>query len=408
MKLVEWKRNKNIGGKRMATFIIDGARTAFGTFGGSLKDVSDIELGVVATKEAIERSGISASDIDEIVFGNVIQTSDRSAYLARHIGLKSGMVESSSALTLNRLCGSGLQSIINGAQSIALGDAQVVVAGGTENMSLAPHVIRGTRFGSPNKAPVIDDMLWESLIDQYAGCGMGMTAENLSEKFDITREEQDKFAVQSQEKASKARDNGRFTEEIAPIVIKGKKGEEIVVETDEYIRDGANIRDLAKLKPAFKKDGTVTPGNASGINDGAAAVVLASEDYVNEHDLKPLAKVVSWGIAGVDPKIMGIGPVPASKKALEKAGLSIKDIGLFELNEAFAAQSLSVIKELGIDKEKVNVNGGAVALGHPLGASGTRITYSLALEMKKRNIQYGLAALCIGGGQGIAIILENV
>jgi len=392
----------------MTTYIIDGARTAFGTFGGSLKDVSDIDLGVAATKEAIKKSGIPASDIDEIVFGNVIQTSDSSAYLARHIGLKSGMIESSSALTLNRLCGSGLQSIINGAQSIALGDARVIVAGGTENMSLAPHVLRGTRFGSPNKAPVVDDMLWGSLIDQYAGCGMGMTAENLSEKFNISREEQDEFAVRSQEKASKARDNGRFKEEIVPIVIKGKKGQEIVVMTDEHIKEGATIEGLGKLKPAFKKDGTVTPGNASGINDGAAAVILASEDYVNEHDLKPLAKIVSWGIAGVDPKIMGIGPVPASKKALEKAGLSIDKIGLFELNEAFAAQSLSVIKELGIDKEKVNVNGGAVALGHPLGASGTRITYSLALEMKKRNVQYGLAALCIGGGQGIAIILENV
>jgi len=392
----------------MTTYIIDGARTAFGTFGGSLKDVSDIDLGVAATKEAIKKSGIPASDIDEIVFGNVIQTSDSSAYLARHIGLKSGMIESSSALTLNRLCGSGLQTIINGAQSIALGDARVIVAGGTENMSLAPHVLRGTRFGSPNKAPVVDDMLWGSLIDQYAGCGMGMTAENLSEKFNISREEQDEFAVRSQEKASKARDNGRFKEEIVPIVIKGKKGQEIVVMTDEHIKEGATIEGLGKLKPAFKKDGTVTPGNASGINDGAAAVILASEDYVNEHDLKPLAKIVSWGIAGVDPKIMGIGPVPASKKALEKAGLSIDKIGLFELNEAFAAQSLSVIKELGIDKEKVNVNGGAVALGHPLGASGTRITYSLALEMKKRNVQYGLATLCIGGGQGIAIILENV
>ena len=392
----------------MTTYIIDGARTAFGTFGGSLKDVSDIDLGVTATKEAIERSGIPASDIDEIVFGNVIQTSVSSAYLARHIGLKSGMIESSSALTLNRLCGSGLQSIINGAQSIALGDARVIVAGGTENMSLAPHVLRGTRFGSPNKAPVVDDMLFGSLIDQYTGCGMGMTAENLSEKLNITREEQDEFAVQSQEKASKARDSGRFKEEIVPIVIKGKKGQEIVVMTDEHIKEGATIEGLGKLKPAFKKDGTVTPGNASGINDGAAAVILASEDYVNEHDLKPLAKIVSWGIAGVDPKIMGIGPVPASKKALEKAGLSIDEIGLFELNEAFAAQSLSVIKELGIDKEKVNVNGGAVALGHPLGASGTRITYSLALEMKKRNVQYGLATLCIGGGQGIAIILENV
>lgn len=391
----------------MTTYIIDGARTAFGSFGGSLKDVSDIELGVVATKEAIKRSGIPVSDIDEIIVGNIIQTSGDSAYLARHIGLKSGMLESSSALTLNRLCGSSMQSIVSGAQSIELGDANVIVAGGTENMSLAPHVLRGTRFGSPNKAPLVEDMLWDTLTDRYVGCGMGMTAENLAVKYDISREEQDAFAVVSQERAVQARDNGRFKEEIAPVTIKGRKGE-VVFDTDEYIRDGATIEGLAKLKPAFKKDGTVTPGNASGINDGAAAVLLASEAYVNEHNLKPLAKIVAWGVAGVDPSIMGIGPVPASKKALEKAGLTLEDIGLFELNEAFAAQSLAVVKELGLDMDKVNVNGGAVALGHPVGASGTRITYSLAVEMKKRNVRYGLASLCIGGGQGIAIILENV
>lgn len=391
----------------MTTYIIDGARTAFGNFGGSLKDVSDIDLGIVATKEAIKRSGIAVTDIDEIIIGNIIQTSGDSAYLARHIGLKSGMLESSSALTLNRLCGSSMQSIVSGAQSIELGDANVIIAGGTENMSLAPHVLRGTRFGSPNKAPLVEDMLWDTLTDSYVGCGMGMTAENLAVKYDISREEQDAFAVTSQERAIQARDSGRFAEEIAPVTVKGRKGD-VVVDTDEYIRDGASMEGLAKLKPAFKKDGTVTPGNASGINDGAAAVLLASEAYVNEHNLKPLAKIVSWGVAGVDPSIMGIGPVPASKKALEKAGLTLDDIGLFELNEAFAAQSLAVVKELGLDMEKVNVNGGAVALGHPVGASGTRITYSLAVEMKKRNVQYGLASLCIGGGQGIAIILENV
>jgi len=392
----------------MTTYIIEGARTAFGTFGGSLKDVSDIDLGAAATKEAIKRSGISTADIDEIIFGNIIHTSSSSAYLARHIGLKSGLKESSSALTLNRLCGSGMQSIVSAAQSIALGDANVIVAGGTENMSLAPHVLRGTRFGSPNKAPVIDDMLWETLTDQYVGCGMGMTAENLSEKYNISREEQDEFAVHSQAKALRARNSGRFAEEIVPISIKDKKGREKVVHVDEHIREGVNLENLALLKPAFKKDGTVTPGNASGINDGAAAVILASEEYVKEHHLKPLAKIVSWGVAGVDPKIMGIGPVPASKKALEKANLSLNDIDLFEFNEAFAAQSLAVIKELGVDIEKVNVNGGAVALGHPVGASGTRITYSLAVEMKKRNVKYGLASLCIGGGQGIAVILQNM
>ena len=392
----------------METYIINGARTAFGTYGGSLKDVSDVDLGVTATKAAIEKSGVSASDIDEIVFGNVIQTSDNSAYLARHIGLKSGLPESSAALTLNRLCGSGLQSIVSGAQSIALGAAKVIVAGGTESMSLAPQVLKGTRFGSPNKAPVVEDMLWGTLVDKYIGYGMGMTAENLSEKYNISREEQDEFSIDSQKKASEARDSGRFAEEITPVVIKDRKGKETVIKVDEHIKDGVSKEGLAKLKPAFKKEGTVTPGNASGINDGAAAVVLASEDYVHEHNIKPLAKIVSWGVAGVDPSIMGIGPVPASKKALEKAGLRLADIDIFEFNEAFAAQSLAVVKELGIDKDKVNVNGGAIALGHPLGASGARITYSLAIEMKKRNLKYGLASLCIGGGQGIAIILENV
>lgn len=392
----------------METYIVDGARTAFGTFGGALKDVTDIDLGVAATEEALKRSGIQASNVDEIIFGNIIHTSSSSAYLARHIGLKSGMSESSSALTLNRLCGSGLQSIVSAAQSIASGDAKVVVAGGTENMSLAPHVLRGTRFGSPNKAPKVDDMLWETLTDNYIGCGMGMTAENLAEKYSISREEQDQFSVESQEKAIAARDSGRFAEEIVPVKLKGRKGKEVIFDTDEHIREGASVEGLAKLKPAFKKDGTVTPGNASGINDGAAAVLVASEEYVSEHNLKPLAKIVTWGVAGVDPNIMGIGPVPASKKALEKAGLSLEDIGLFEFNEAFASQSIAVMKELGVDKEKVNVNGGAIALGHPVGASGARITYSLALEMRKRNVKYGLASLCIGGGQGIAIILENV
>jgi acetyl-CoA acetyltransferase family protein len=392
----------------MNTYIIDGARTPFGTYGGSLKEVSDLNLGVIATKGAIERSGIPACDIDEIIFGNVIGTGSYSPYLARHIGLKSGMSQSSAALTLNRLCGSGLQSIVSGAQAIALGEASVVAAGGSESMSLAPQILKGTRFGSPNKAPEVVDMLWETLIDQYVGCGMGMTAENLAEKYNISREEQDSFSVLSQEKAKNARDGGRLGDEIVPVIIKDRKGKELAISVDEHIRDGVNMEGLAKLRPAFKKDGSVTPGNASGINDGAAAVILASEGYVQEHQLKPLARIVSWAVAGVDPKMMGIGPVPASKKALEKAGLTLADIDLVELNEAFAAQSLAVIKELGLDQEKVNVNGGAIALGHPLGASGARITYSLALELRKRNLRYGLATLCIGGGQGIAMIIESV
>jgi len=392
---------------KMEAYILNGSRTAFGTFGGSFKNTSDIDLAVATVKETIKRSGVEVESIDEIIFGNIIHTTSNSAYLARHIGLKSGMTEYSTALTVNRLCGSGLQAIVSAAKNITLGETDVAIAGGTENMSLAPHVLRGTRFGSPNKAPEIDDMLWETLYDQYAGCGMGMTAENLADKYGITREEQDAFSMNSHKKASIARESGRFAEEIVPVVLKGKKGKEIIINQDEHIRTDISAERLGKLNPAFKETGTVTAGNASGINDGAASVLVVSSDYLEKNKLQPLAKIVSWGIAGVDPKYMGIGPVPAIRKALQKAKLEINQIDLFELNEAFAAQSLAVVKELEIDEEKVNVNGGAVALGHPVGASGARISYSLAVEMNKRNVRYGVASLCIGGGQGIAIILEN-
>ncbi|MEK4091332.1 acetyl-CoA C-acetyltransferase [Viridibacillus sp. FSL R5-0477] len=392
---------------KMEAYILNGSRTAFGTFGGSFKNTSDIDLAVATVKETIKRSGVEVESIDEIIFGNIIHTTSNSAYLARHIGLKSGMTEYSTALTVNRLCGSGLQAIVSAAKNIILGETDAAIAGGTENMSLAPHVLRGTRFGSPNKAPEIDDMLWETLYDQYAGCGMGMTAENLADKYGITREEQDAFSMNSHKKASIARESGRFAEEIVPVVLKGKKGKEIIINQDEHIRTDISAERLGKLNPAFKETGTVTAGNASGINDGAASVLVVSSDYLEKNKLQPLAKIVSWGIAGVDPKYMGIGPVPAIRKALQKAKLEINQIDLFELNEAFAAQSLAVVKELEIDEEKVNVNGGAVALGHPVGASGARISYSLAVEMNKRNVRYGVASLCIGGGQGIAIILEN-
>ncbi|MGE7836956.1 acetyl-CoA C-acetyltransferase [Viridibacillus arvi] len=391
----------------MEAYILNGSRTAFGTFGGSFKNTSDIDLAVATVKETIKRSGVEVESIDEIIFGNIIHTTSNSAYLARHIGLKSGMMEYSTALTVNRLCGSGLQAIVSAAQNIILGETDVAIAGGTENMSLAPHVLRGTRFGSPNKAPKIDDMLWETLYDQYAGCGMGMTAENLADKYEITREEQDAFSMNSHKKAAIARESGRFAEEIVPVVLKGKKGKEIIINQDEHIRTDISAERLGELSPAFKENGTVTAGNASGINDGAASVLVVSSDYLEKNKLQPLAKIVSWGIAGVDPKYMGIGPVPAIRKALQKAKLEVSHIDLFELNEAFAAQSLAVVKELEIDEEKVNVNGGAVALGHPVGASGARISYSLAVEMNKRNVRYGVASLCIGGGQGIAIILEN-
>lgn len=390
----------------MTAYIVSGSRTAFGTFGGSLANTSDIDLGVVATKEAIKRANIPAEDIGEIVFGNIIQTNESSAYLARHIGLKSGLSHESSALTVNRLCGSGLQAIATVAKEINLGTYDVGIAGGTENMSQAPHVLQGTRFGSPNKAPNIIDMLWSTLHDNVAGCGMGMTAENLVVKYSISRKEQDLFAYESHKRAATAQKSGRFEEEIVPVVInKGKK--QVEFKEDEHIRGEISTEKLSSLKPAFKKEGTVTAGNASGINDGAASLVIVSESYLKKYELKPLVKIVGSATAGVDPTIMGIGPVPAILKLLKQTNLSIEEIGLFELNEAFAAQSLAVIKELGLNNEIVNVNGGAVALGHPVGASGARIAYSLSLEMQKRKVKYGIASLCIGGGQGIAVLLEN-
>ncbi|BDH61709.1 acetyl-CoA acetyltransferase [Lysinibacillus sp. PLM2] len=388
-------------------YIIEGSRTAFGSFGGSFLNTEDVNLGVSVTKEAIRRSSVNTENIDEIIFGNIIHTHKNSAYLARHIGLKSGLPQKSSALTVNRLCGSGLQAILCGAQSILLGDANIIVAGGTENMSRAPHVLRGTRFSNPNKAPEIDDMLWGTLTDEYIGCGMGITAENLAKQYQITREEQDEFALHSHMKAMKAMESGRFSKEIVPVVTKNAKGQEIVAEKDEHVRSNIDIEKMSSLKPAFLKDGTVTAGNASGINDGAAAVVVASEEAVRQYNLKPLSKIVAWAVAGVDPNIMGIGPVPAIQKVLNKSNLTLDDIDLFELNEAFAAQSLAVIKELQLDQDKINVNGGAIALGHPVGASGARITYSLAKELQLQNKKYGIASLCIGGGQGIAVLLEN-
>lgn len=390
----------------MTAYIVSGSRTAFGAFGGSLANTSDIDLGVVVTKEAIKRANISAEDIGEIVFGNIIQTNESSAYLARHIGLKSGLSHESLALTVNRLCGSGLQAVATVAKEINLGTYDVGIAGGTENMSQAPHILQGTRFGTPNKAPNIIDMLWSTLHDKVAGCGMGMTAENLAVKYSISREEQDLFAYESHKRAVTAQKSGRFEEEIVPVLInKGKKHVEFT--EDEHIRAEISTEKLSNLKPAFKKDGTVTAGNASGINDGAASLVIVSESYLKKHELKPLVKILGSATAGVDPTIMGIGPVPAILKLLKQTNLSIEDIGLFELNEAFAAQSLAVIKELGLNNEIVNVNGGAVALGHPVGASGARIAYSLSLEMQKRKVKYGIASLCIGGGQGIAVLLEN-
>lgn len=388
-------------------YIVNGARTAFGTFGGALKDTDATTLGVTASKAAIERSGIAVEDVDLTIFGNVLHSSNNSPYLARHIALHAGVPVPSPSLSVNRLCGSGLQSIISAAQSLMLGEGQVALTGGTESMSLAPHVLRGSRFGTNLGAPKVDDMLWAGLTDEYIGSGMGVTAENLAEKYDISREEQDEYALRSHELAAKATEEGRLAEEIIPVEIKSRRGT-IVFEQDEHIRADTSLEKLSQLRPAFKEDGTVTGGNASGINDGAAANIVATESYVKEKGLQPLARIVSWGVAGVEPDIMGIGPVPAMKQALEKANLRIDDMDVIEVNEAFASQYLAVEKALGFDREKANVNGGAIALGHPLGASGARVIYTLMKELQNRGGKYGIASLCIGGGQGIAMIVEAV
>lgn len=386
-------------------YIVNGARTAFGTFGGALKDVDATTLGVTASKAALERSDIAAEDVDLTIFGNVLHSSNNSPYLARHVALHAGIPIQSPSLSVNRLCGSGLQSVVSAAQSLMLGEGRVALTGGTENMSITPHVLRGSRFGTNLGSPQVDDMLWAGLTDEYVGAGMGITAENLAEKYDISREEQDEYALRSHQLASKATEEGKFAEEIVPVEVKTRRGT-ITFDQDEHIRADSTLEQLGKLRPAFKKDGTVTGANASGINDGAGANVIATESYVEEKGLNPIARIVSWGVAGVEPDIMGIGPVPAINQALEKANLTIDDMDLVEVNEAFAAQYLAVERALELDREKANVNGGAIALGHPLGASGARVVYTLIKELQRRGGKYGVASLCIGGGQGIAMIVE--
>jgi acetyl-CoA acetyltransferase family protein len=392
--------------------IIGGARTPFGKFLGSLKDIDSVELATVASKEAIKRARITPDRIDHVVFGNVIQTHKGSIYLARHIGLKSGVPISTPALTVNRLCGSGLQAIVYGAQLLLLGEATFVLAGGTENMSQAPYVLRGAREGFrlsfAGNEPVLQDALGDALVDTYHDTPMAITAENLAEKYHITRREVDEFALRSQMKARAAILEGRLKEEIVPMEIKDKKERIVIFDTDEHPRMDTTLEGLMKLPPVFKKDGCVTAGNASGICDGAAAVVLTTADIAEKEGLTPLGRLVNWGLAGVDPDIMGIGPADATRIVLKKANLSLKDMDLIEINEAFAAQYLAVEKELGLDREKVNVNGGAIALGHPVGASGARLALTLLYELRRREARYGLASLCIGGGQGIAAIFERI
>ncbi|MBO0589106.1 acetyl-CoA C-acetyltransferase [Sporosarcina sp. E16_8] len=388
-------------------YIVDGARTAFTEFGGSFAKVDATELGTATAIEALKRSNVQPEQVDHVIYGNVIHTGKSSAYIARHIGLKAGVPQEVPALTLNRLCGSGMQAVVTAAQHILLGEAAIVLAGGAENMSQSPYSNFEQRFsGSKLGNLQFEDMLQATLTDQYTGSGMGMTAEKLAEQYSISREEQDAIAVESNWRAAKAVENGLFAEEIIAVEVKTRKNT-VMVDKDEHIRPDADVVGLAKLRPAFKKEGTVTAGNASGINDGAASVVVASEKAVQERGLKPIARIVSWGVVGVDPTIMGIGPVPAIKQALERAGLTIEDMDIVEVNEAFAAQYLAVEKELGLDRSKTNVNGGAIALGHPVGASGTRILLSAAYELKRRNARYAVASLCIGGGQGIAVVIEN-
>ncbi len=390
--------------------IVSGARTPMGRYCGKLKDFTAMELAAVASKGAIERSGIDPKEFDHAVFGNAQQTSGDALYGARHVGLRAGLPIETPALTVNRLCGSGMQAIVNAAQMIELGEANVVLAGGMEAMSQAPFSIRGRDGFTLAPGGKLEDSLMVALLDTYCGLYMANTAELYGEQQGITRQHQDEFALRSQQNADAAYKAGYLQEEIVPVPLKDRKGElsgEMFTE-DDHRRPQTTMEGLAKLKPAFGKNGTVTAGNASGIVDGGAAVVVMALEQAQKRNLKPLGRIVSWGIAGVDPKLMGRGPVPATKLALQKAGLTLDYIDLIEVNEAFAAQYLAVEKELGLDREKVNVNGGAIALGHPLGATGTRLVITLLHELRRRKKKYGLATACIGGGQGIAMIVESM
>lgn len=394
-------------GSKTALFIVGAKRTAFGTLGGSLKNHTATELAEIATKAALKDASINPENIEHVVFGNVIQSSRDAAYLARHAGLKAGIAVKTPAVTVNRLCGSGFQAIVNAAQIILTGDAKVVLAGGTESMSQAPFVVRGIRFGVPLFANTeFEDTLSSGMTDTYAKMMMAQTAEKLGAQYKITRADVDEFALKSQTRWHLANNNGLFKEEITPITIKTKKGE-VVFETDEHPR-ATTIESLQKLVPVFQKDGLVTAGNASGVCDGAAAVILADAESVEKLHLEPIAKLTAWHYVGCDPTIMGIGPVEAIRGLCTKTGVKLDQVEHIEVNEAFAAQTLAVKRELGLDGDRLNPNGGAIALGHPLGASGARIAAHIANEIKRRGIRYGIGSACIGGGQGIAVLLEKV
>jgi len=385
---------------------LSGVRTGYGTFGGSLRDQSAIDLGVVASKGALARSGLAATDIGHVVFGNALQTSADAIYCARHVGLKSGLPIETPAVTVNRLCGSGFEAITQGAQLILLGETDAVLCGGAESMSMAPHVVRGARWGIRlGPAMPFEDLLLEALKDPNCGFSMAETAENLAEKYKLGRKEVDEVALGSQQRAKQAWDSGVFKDEVVPVSIK-KKGQMVDYAADEHMRPETTLEILMGLKPYFKKDGVVTAGNASGICDGAAATIIASEDLAKARSLKPLGRLVAWAVAGVEPKYMGIGPAPAARKALAKAGLKLDQMDLVEVNEAFAPQYLAVEKELGLDRAKTNVHGGAIAIGHPLASTGTRITVHLLHALRRAGKKYGLGSACIGGGQGAAVIVE--
>jgi acetyl-CoA acetyltransferase family protein len=387
--------------------ILEGARTPMAEYNGQLAEVSAIDLGAAAAREALARSATDPSEIDHVIFGNALQTSGDAIYGARHVGLKAGVPKEVPALTVNRLCGSGFESIVQGAHRILLGEAKTVLAGGMENMSQAPHVIRGARRGLRLGQGQLEDSLMVALLDTWCGLYMAQTSDRVAAKYGISREEQDEYALSSQKRAAAAWDSCRLSEEVVPVEAKaGRKS--VRVERDDHLRPETTIEALAKLPPSFGKDGQVTAGNASGIVDGAAAVVVTSAENASRKDVKPLARLVSWAVVGVEPELMGLGPAPAARAALEKAGLSKDDVDLWEINEAFAGQILGVVRELGLDREKLNVNGGAIALGHPLAASGTRLTLTLAKELRRRGARYGLAGACIGGGQGIAVVLESL
>ena len=385
--------------------IVGGARTPMTDYVGALKDVSALELGAIAARGAFERTGVKPQWVDHVVVGNVLQTSADAIYGARHVALKAGVPIEVPALTVNRLCGSGIQAAVSGAQLIQLEEAGVVLTGGIESMSQAPHVIRGLRGGLKFGQGKLEDALWEALVDTHCGCSMAITAENCACKYGISRRDQDDYALRSQKLADRAWADGRLAEEVVPVEIKSRKGVDVVFR-DDHMRPETTVDVLAKLPAAFKKDGCVTAGNASGIVDGGAALILASRNACERHGLNPLGRLVDWASVGVDPSYMGMGPAPATRAVLARAGLTLDDLDLIEVNEAFAAQYLAVEKELGLDRERVNVNGGAIALGHPLGATGTRLILTLLLELRRRGRKRGLATACIGGGQGIAAIVE--